>query len=174
MIVGKAECNRRQNSEQCRDHAEPDADRKIPQRSLAPRESRISELARFENGHRQRRGDGRCHQRRHRQGNHLAAHYLPDRDQNVEQRAVEKVTGSRTDQRPERVAPWLPGALHYLTCTPFGATSASSTSTPATPFSAIVTLFFAPGSTRKTTQPPPPAPQTFAPVLPARRAVVTS
>ena len=29
------------------------------------------------------------------------------------------------------------------------------------------------GSTKNTTQPPPPAPQTFAPLLPARRASVT-
>src|SRR5882672_7739898 len=59
------------------------------------------------------------------------------------------------------------------TLTPRGATRTDRTFAPA-PAIAAATRSFAPRSTRKKTQPPPPAPHTFAPTDPARRVTSTS
>ena len=80
-------------------------DQQISECASHPGEPGVAELARFEDGHGQSGRDGGGYQRRHRQGDHLAAHELPDRHQNIEQNAIEKEARSRADERPRDRGP---------------------------------------------------------------------
>src|SRR5205823_6627955 len=65
------------------------------------------------------------------------------------------------------------GAHSHATLTPLGATRTGSTVAPSRRI-VSPTRSLAPRSTRKNTQPPPPAPHTLAPTAPACRVTATS
>ena len=81
-----------------------------------------------------------------------------------------------TESKNTAVLDLLKEEVAYLatrTCTPFSATRTGSTVAPVCSM-ARITFSRAPRSTRKNTQPPPPAPHTLPPSVPARRVTRTS
>ena len=130
----------------------------------------IAKAARFEDRHGERADYGCSNKRRYGLGNHGASEELGYRRHEVEQDVVSEREQPRAQQRPEWVG--LIQSRTPRTCTPCRATLVSSTSAPAAAITPD-TFAFAPGATRNTTHPPPPAPQAFAAMLPARRAVET-
>src|SRR5580658_5059546 len=137
---------------------------------MAPAQAQRGELPPFINPHRDRVGEARRREDRHGRGDHRTRRKPVQSD-------AEYLQAQPSDQNEQADAKHQAEQVGFFrffrhletrTCTPRRATFTGSTVAPS--FSMIAaTRSRASGSTRNRTQPPPPAPQTFAANAPLRR-----
>src|SRR5437899_11036474 len=137
-------------------------------------ETDVGQLAPFVDPQRNHVGHERC-----KEGPECCAGQLSHelrrtaQDENGQRQNEEENVQAYLQRRAQRIHPRGHNqSAAVRTRTPCGATRTGSTVAPSRTITSA-TRSFAPRSTRKKTQPPPPAPQAFAPTAPARRVAST-